>query len=95
MAIEDDAFDIQRALGASRQKHHEATFKSWVSFRDWAYNLEEQNERLSFAFNAYKTIMKVHHLCICGNSLPKGNNVFCRKCAKLPRDNHGFPIRKR
>ena len=93
MSIQDDAFDIQRKLDRYGDTDH--IHAAWDHFRTWAYALEEENDQLRFAFNAYKTVIKVHHLCICGNKLPKGNNTFCAKCSKLPRDNHGFPIRKR
>jgi len=34
-------------------------------------------------------------LCICGKPLNKGHNTFCMDCQKLPRDEHGFPIRSK
>lgn len=95
MSIQDEAFDIQRVLHNSKAKDHDYTYKAWEHFRDWAYELEQDNKQLRFAFQAYKTVIKCHKLCICGKSLPKGNNTFCKKCSKLPKDAYGLPIRKR
>jgi hypothetical protein len=95
MSIQDDAFNIERALNNRKAKNKDYICKSWLRFQKWAYEMEIELEQLRFAFNAYKTVIKVYHLCLCGEPLSKGNNIFCKKCAKLPKNIYGFPIRKR
>ena len=96
MSIQDDAFDIQRALELSRTKQSPHTYTAWQHFRDWAYELEEDNEQLRYALHAYKTVVKVSRICLaCSKSLLNSRTQYCKKCSKKSKSVYGIPDRRR
>lgn len=93
MSIQDDSFEIQRKI--DRYKDTSEVHSAWQNFRTWAYALEEENDRLRINLNACVKVISISKQCICGSRLSTTKDMFCRKCKALPRDIHGFPIRKR
>ena len=93
MSIQDDAFDIQRKL--DRYEDSDYIHAAWKHFRDWAYALEEENNRLRVNLNCWTKVMGTRQQCICGAWLKTTKTIFCAKCKKLKKDIFGYPIRKR